>query len=126
MRTIIEKIAAHVDARGSVFEPLDAQGLAQQRNVHIVTTAAGETRGNHRHIRGTEVATISGPALIRLREDGQLHELTIPDGETWRLTIPAGVSHAYRNTGNGIMLSVGFNTEQHHPQHSDVERDALF
>ena len=126
MRTIVEKITAHVDARGSVFEPLDAQGLAQQRNVHIVTTAPGETRGNHRHLRGIEVATISGPALIRLREAGQLHELNIPDGETWRLTIPAGVTHAYRNTGTGIMLIVGFNTEEHQPQHSDVERDALF
>ena len=55
---------------GSVFEPLEPECLPSQRNIHVVVTEPGCVRGNHYHTRGTEVITVQGPALVRIR-DGQ-------------------------------------------------------
>lgn len=121
-----ERLVTRADSRGTVFEPLDDAGLAGQRNVHVVLTGAGETRGNHRHRVGTEIAVVFGPAQFRWREDDALHDFDVPDGEAWRITIPPRISHAYRNPGPGTLLIVAFNTEVHDPANPDVERDALF
>jgi dTDP-4-dehydrorhamnose 3,5-epimerase-like enzyme len=67
-RVRIEPVVFHQNSRGSVFEPLDPQHLAGQRNVHVVVTKPGCVRGNHYHTRGTEVVTVQGPALVRLRD----------------------------------------------------------
>ena len=125
-RTTIERVATHADARGLVFEPLGAEALADKRNVHVVLTAPGAIRGNHRHRLGTEIAVVAGPAEVRLREDGELRELLVPAGETWRFTIPPGVAHAYRNPGPGLMLLIGFNTEPHDPAAPDALREELY
>lgn len=113
------------DPRGLVVEPLPPSALGGQRNVHVVLTEPGGVRGNHFHQRGTEVAVVAGPALIRLRERGALREVLVPAGEIWRLTIPPGVSHAFQNTGQGPLLMVCFNTEAHDPEQPDVFRDEL-
>jgi dTDP-4-dehydrorhamnose 3,5-epimerase-like enzyme len=124
-RTRIEPLRTHRDARGCVFEPLDAQALAGQRNLHVVTTAPGCVRGNHRHPVGTEIAVVCGPAQVRLREDGQTRDVEVPAGETWRFTIPPGVAHAYRNPGPGTMLLIGLNTEVHDPAAPDAVREEI-
>lgn len=124
-RTRIETIRTLRDARGALFEPLDAAGLAAQRNTHVVLTEPGCIRGNHYHPVGTEVSVIAGPAFIRLKEDGVLHDLHVPAGETWRLTIPPGVVHAFRNPGPSTMLLVAFNTEEHDPARPDAVREEI-
>jgi UDP-2-acetamido-2,6-beta-L-arabino-hexul-4-ose reductase len=113
------------DARGALFEPLDAPGLAAQRNVHVVVTAPGFTRGNHYHLRGTEVAAIVGPARVRLKENGVCRDVEIPAGEVWQLVIPAGVTHAYQNPGPDPMVIVAFNSEIHDPANGDMVRDEI-
>ncbi len=123
--TRVEKLRSIDDARGSLFEPLDAEGLGQQRNTHVVLTQPGCVRGNHYHRVGTEVSVVRGPAHIRLREDGILHDLTVPDGEVWRLTIPPGVVHAYGNPGPSPMLLIAFNTELHDPAQPDAVREEI-
>jgi dTDP-4-dehydrorhamnose 3,5-epimerase-like enzyme len=108
-----------------LFEPADGHHLADKQNVHVVLTQPGYVRGNHVHIVGTEISVVTGPALARLKEDGQSHDIEVPAGETWRFTIPPGVSHAYKNIGEGVMVLVGFNTERHNPERPDVARDEI-
>ena len=121
----ISKLAAHYDARGLLFEPLDPPRLAGWKNVHAVITAPGAVRGNHQHLRGTEVTAVVGPALVRYREGGQTCDAVVPAGEVWRFQFPPGVAHAFKNTGERPFLLVSFNTELHDPAAPDAERVEL-
>ncbi len=114
------------DERGSVWEPLDAAGLARQRNVHVVVTRPGGVRGNHFHRIAAEVLVACGPALIRFRAaDGSLHDVELPEGEVRRFDIPPGVAHAIRNTGRRDLVLVSFSNQTHDPRNPDVVRDVL-
>ncbi|MEI8297242.1 MAG: hypothetical protein WCH32_04375 [Pseudomonadota bacterium] len=124
-KTVIEPIRTHHDHRGSLFEPVDESHLGDKRNVHVVLTEPGCVRGNHRHLAGTEITVITGPAQVRLKEDGVLRDVEVPAGETWRFTIPAGVTHAYRNPGPGMMVLIGFNTEAHDPAQPGAVREDI-
>jgi dTDP-4-dehydrorhamnose 3,5-epimerase-like enzyme len=119
------EITCHADLRGVVFEPLTADQLSRQLNVHVVITAPGGVRGNHYHPFGRETLAIMGPALVRLREQGQLRDLRVPAGEAFQLIIPPGVSHAFQNMGDIPNLMVAFNTIRHNPEHPDVIKDML-
>jgi UDP-2-acetamido-2,6-beta-L-arabino-hexul-4-ose reductase len=121
-RVRIEILQGHKDSRGILFEPLDEAGLQAQRNVHVVMTVPGAIRGNHVHKSATETTTLVGPASVRLSEDGVTQEHLIPAGETWKITIPAGVAHAFKNTGAEQMVLVSFSSMPHDPQGSDTLR----
>lgn len=121
----IESVKTHRDARGALFEPLDDAGLAAQRNVHVVLTQPREVRGNHVHALAIETTTVVGPCLVRLKESGSVRDVEVPVGETWRFTIPPGVVHAYRNTGEGVMVLVSFSTQVHDPAASDTRREEI-
>jgi len=125
-QAIVEFLSFFADARGLVFEPLAGDALFSQRNVHVVITEPGCVRGNHVHRAGTEVAVVLGPALVRLREEGAVRDVAVPEGQGCRLTLPPGVAHAFRNTGGSPMLLVCFNTAAFNPQQPDVVRDVLF
>jgi UDP-2-acetamido-2,6-beta-L-arabino-hexul-4-ose reductase len=116
----------HADARGAVFEPLDAAGLARQRNTHVVISQPGAIRGNHKHARGHEITVVVGPAIVRYREQGCLQEKIVAANEAVRFRFPPGVPHAFQNPGPGLMLLASFNTEEHNQAAPDVERDPLF
>lgn len=125
MAVIVEKLRRAIDARGQVFEPLDALELGAQRNVHVVLTAPGHIRGNHFHHTGIEISAVVGPARVRYREGDQLTTLDVPDAEVWRFVFPPGVPHAFQNTGPAPMLIVSFNTVAHDPEHPDTMRDRI-
>jgi dTDP-4-dehydrorhamnose 3,5-epimerase-like enzyme len=120
-----EPLATHRDPRGALFEPLSDAELQAQKNVHVVLTEPGAVRGNHMHLTAVETTTVVGPCLVRLKEDGALRDVEIPAGEIWRLTIPPGVVHAYRNTGTGIMILVSFSTCLHDPTGGDTQRETI-
>ena len=122
---IVEQLRRAVDARGQVFEPLDALGLSAQRNVHVVTTAPQQIRGNHFHHSATEVTAVVGPARVRYRQGFDVTTIDVPADEVWRFVFPPHVTHAFQNTGPGVMLIVSFNTETHDPQHPDTTRDVI-
>src|SRR5437763_1614929 len=107
----IEPVAIVSDRRGQVLEPLGPDVLPIQRNVHLVLTEPGCVRGNHAHERGTEVTVAFGPALFRYRDGPDVRDLHIPEGQACRITIPPGIAHAFRNTGAGLQVLIGFNTE---------------
>lgn len=124
-KVTIEQLRRAADARGQVFEPLEAPGLSTQRNVHVVTTQPQQIRGNHYHRTGTEVTAVIGPARVRYREGSDLMTVDVPADEAWRFVFPPGVTHAFQNTGAGVMLIVSFNTETHDPQNPDTTRDVI-
>jgi dTDP-4-dehydrorhamnose 3,5-epimerase-like enzyme len=119
---VVHSVKTHRDVRGSVFEPLNDAELAGQKNVHVVLTQPNEVRGNHAHRTAVETTSVVGPCLIRLRENGVIRDLAVPAGEIWRLTIPPGVVHAFRNTGEEVMVLVSFSTNLHDPTGGDTER----
>jgi dTDP-4-dehydrorhamnose 3,5-epimerase-like enzyme len=125
MKVRIESVKTHRDARGSLFEPLNAAELGAQRNVHVVLTQPNEVRGNHRHASAVEMTTVVGPCLVRLEEAGSIRDVEVPPGETWRFTIPPGVAHAYRNTGSEPMVLISFSTQVHDPNASDTTREQI-
>jgi UDP-2-acetamido-2,6-beta-L-arabino-hexul-4-ose reductase len=122
---IVERITPFSDARGLVVEPLTTDLIAAQQNVHIVLTEPGCIRGNHYHMRGTEITLVIGPALARIREGGEVRDTIVPDGEAFRFTIPAGVPHAFQNIGTKPIVLVGFNTEPHDRTRPDVVQEVL-
>ncbi|HET7459620.1 MAG TPA: cupin domain-containing protein [Longimicrobium sp.] len=122
-RVTIEPLTVHADARGSVFEPLAADVLPGQRNVHVVVTEPGAVRGNHLHPRGTETLVIHGPALFRCREGDRVADTEVPAGAAYRFTIPPGVAHALKNTGTAPSVAISFVTVPRDP--ANVVRDVL-
>lgn len=125
MRVIVDEVVIHRDRRGVVFEPLSAEALSVQRNVHVVLTEPGAIRGNHRHRLGMETVVVYGPALVRLRDGEEIAERVVEGGGPVRFTIPAGVSHAFKNIGDGPNLLVCFNTSANDRQDPDAEREVL-
>jgi dTDP-4-dehydrorhamnose 3,5-epimerase-like enzyme len=121
----IDPLTSHGDHRGLVFEPLPPEELLQQQNVHVVITLPGCVRGNHYHLQGRETVALMGPSLVRLRQDGNLRDLIVPEGAVYKLSIPPGVSHAFKNTGTTPNILVCFNTCPHDPHHPDVVKDVL-
>jgi dTDP-4-dehydrorhamnose 3,5-epimerase-like enzyme len=121
----LQQLTVHADGRGVVFEPLEPALLQGWRNVHTVVTEPGAIRGNHRHLRGTEITAVLGPALVRYRTGERIAEFSVPAGEAWRFAFPPGTAHAFKNTGTKPIVLVSFNTEQHDPAQPDVERVEL-
>lgn len=121
----IEKLRRASDQRGYVFEPLADGLLRTQRNVHVVITLPGEIRGNHFHESGTEVTAVSGPTRIRIKERGVLTTYDVPEGETWQLTFPPHVTHAFLNTGVAPSIIISFNTEPHDPENPKTMREII-
>src|SRR5580692_8616878 len=124
-RAVVQSVKTHRDARGSLFEPLNDAELAGQKNVHVALTQPNEVRGNHVHRTAVETTSVVGPCLVRLKEQGAIRDIEVPAGEIMRLTIPPGVVHAFRNTGDSAMVLVSFSTNLHDPGGADTEREQI-
>ena len=121
----IQAVKTHRDARGALFEPLSDAELQNQKNVHVVLTQRNEVRGNHVHRTAIETTSVVGPCLVRLKERGVIRDIEVPAGKILRLTIPPGVVHAFRNTGDSTMVLVSFSTNLHDPSGADTEREQI-
>lgn len=133
----IYRLEQHRDHRGSVFEPLGADELAEQRNAHVVLTVPGHVRGNHWHRRGTEIMAVRGPARVRYRDmrmagptgeertPGEVRDVQVPAGEVVVFRFPPHVAHAVLNTGTVENLLVAFRDVPHDPSADDTVREVL-
>jgi dTDP-4-dehydrorhamnose 3,5-epimerase-like enzyme len=124
-RATLQSVKTFRDPRGTLFEPLTDDELLAQKNVHVVLTQPNEVRGNHSHKTAVETTTVVGPCLVRLKEAGEIRDIDVADGELLRLTIPPGVVHAFRNTGDSAMVMVCFSTNLHDPKGADTEREQI-
>jgi len=122
---IVEPLTLSRDARGFVVEPLSLTQLRAQQNVHVVWTPAGGIRGNHHHVRGTEVILVLGPALVRYRDANGLQDVQLSKGTLYRFTFPPKVAHAFGALGPEPMSLVAFNTEIHDSEHPDSLPDYI-
>jgi UDP-2-acetamido-2,6-beta-L-arabino-hexul-4-ose reductase len=125
MNTETTLIRGAQDARGIVFEPLNAAELAAQRNVHVVITEPGHVRGNHYHRLATEIFAVVGPARVRVRAEDGLRDFVLASGEIRRFVIPPGVAHAIRHEGSQPGVLVSFSTRPHDPQNPDTFREVI-
>lgn len=125
MRVAIEPLNVLKDGRGFVLEPMTAEELSTQKNVHVVITLPGFVRGNHYHPCATEMISVVGPALVRYREGAKLQDVHVAEGEAVRFTFPPGVSHAIQNTGNRSAMLIAFLDMVHHPGAPDMVQDML-
>ncbi len=91
----------------------------------MVLTGPNEVRGNHVHLTAVETTTVVGPCLVRLKEGGVIRDVEVPAGEIRRFTIPPGVVHAYRNTGDAVMVLISFSTNLHDPGGTDTRREEI-
>jgi dTDP-4-dehydrorhamnose 3,5-epimerase-like enzyme len=121
----IDSLTVHSDDRGVVFEPLAVEMIASQHNAHVVLSNPGAIRGNHYHLQGTETIAVVGPALVRVREDGTLRDIEVPEEKVYRFTFPPNVPHAIKNTGDRVNILAAFNTCQHDPQNPDTVQEIL-
>ena len=120
-----DELIVHSDHRGVVFEVLAAEMIALQRNMHVVISQPGIVRGNHYHLKGTEIIAVMGPALVRIREDGRLRDVEVAAKKVYRFTFPPNMPHAIKNTGNQPNILVAFNTLEHDPKNPDTVSDIL-
>ena len=72
------EISLHSDSRGVVFEPLELEQIALQRNTHVVISKPGAVRGNHYHLLGTEIIVVMGPARVRFKESDEIRDIDVP------------------------------------------------
>lgn len=124
-QVIIETVSFFTDARGWVIEPIGEKQIPAQHNCHVALTEPGAIRGNHFHRHSSEIFVMMGPGLVRLRENGVIRDVNVPDGQAMRFSVPPTVSHAMKNTGPRPMLLMAFSTAPHDPASPDTHRDIL-
>lgn len=125
MKFNIDQLKTLPDLRGIVFEPIDKDKINSQENIHVVISEPGAVRGNHYHLRGTETLAVVGPALIRFKENDELHDFEVPSGQVYKFIIPPKVVHAIKNIGDKPSILVAFNTVEHNPQNPDQVRENI-
>ena len=120
-----EKLNVIRDSRGIVFEPLEGDKIFDKKNAHVVMSGPGVVRGNHFHKKGRESIAVMGPALVSVRDDAEIREIEIPQGEVYNFIFPPGQSHAIKNLSKKMNILMAFNTIGHDPQNPDTEEDLL-
>ena len=119
------EISLHSDSRGAVFEPLELEQIALQRNTHVVISKPGAVRGNHYHLLGTEIIAVMGPARVRIKENDEIRDIDVPVEKVYRFTFPPHVSHAIKNLGEQPNILAAFNTCVHDPENPDTVAEIL-
>jgi UDP-2-acetamido-2,6-beta-L-arabino-hexul-4-ose reductase len=125
MKVKIDQLKTHSDLRGIVFEPIENDKINGQKNIHIVISEPGAVRGNHYHLRGTETLAVVGPALIRFKENDELHDFEVPLEHVHKFIIPPKVAHAIKNISDKSNILVSLNTVKHNPQKPDQVREII-
>jgi mannose-6-phosphate isomerase-like protein (cupin superfamily) len=102
-----------------------ADAPADLRGVHVVAILPGQMRGNHYHRDTNELLFVfSGSGDLVWKEAGRLCTHRIDGGNTV-ITIPAGVSHAFRNTGETPVYLVALRDGAFDPKNPDVVKSEI-
>lgn len=120
-----EALGVIEEARGVVFEPVGEDALSDNKNAHVVLSGPGVVRGNHFHEKGKETMAVMGPALVAVRDHGNIQEIDVPRGAVYRFVFPPGQAHAIKNLSAEMNVLVAFNTVVHDREHPDTKADVL-
>ena len=104
------------DARGWGMRPMEAAGLlgGAAGNVHVVSLTPGAVRGNHLHDAPEWVVLFGGEMEVHHRSSptGPLQVEKLAGSKPVLLEIPAGVPHAFINTGSGMAYLMAFSDRE--------------
>ena len=100
----LEKLIANEDRRGTLVE---AFKMPHDGQVFYVMAEAGETRGNHYHLRKTEhFVVVFGVAEIQSkdRETGNIMKVELSGDSPMVVTIPPNSTHNFYSEKGAIFL----------------------
>ena len=92
------------------------------RGVHVVAIYPGQVRGNHYHEEAVEYQFMfAGTGEFYWEKDGDTRKDVI-SGTPTVITIPPGVRHAFRNTGEKTVYLLAVREGEHDPRNPDTVR----
>ncbi len=126
----ITELKAYRDARGWNTHPLNENVLRSGgfSNIHLVSIEPGSIRGNHVHIKQTERVMIFGGRCLFIAKDApdsEPMERTFTEEDLFLITIPPGLPHAFKNTGEKTMFLLCASDVPFDPANPDTERIEL-
>lgn len=118
------------DHRGWVSNFLDFLPITTDnlKNVHIVSLAPGQTRGNHFHKKQHEALVVLGDEIFvraRNHETGEKYEETVGAERPVMFFVSPFVSHAFENRGEKMAYLVCFTDTVYDSDHPDSHPDSI-
>ena len=93
--------------------------------IHVVAILPGQVRGNHLHKDTNELLFFfSGKGVFYWEEDGELVERALDGGQAL-IRIPAGIKHAFKNSGEEVVYLLAVRDGAFDPDRPDVEPHRL-
>ncbi|WP_436688861.1 polysaccharide biosynthesis C-terminal domain-containing protein [Geodermatophilus sp. CPCC 205506] len=114
-------LVAHEDARGTLFEAVQARRTDTLS--FVSTTVPGAVRGQHFHRRKIErFVVVDGEAEIRLRRlvTGEEERFEVSGRRPQAVDMPPLWAHSLKNTGPGLLTTVFWANELLDPQQPDT------
>jgi oxalate decarboxylase/phosphoglucose isomerase-like protein (cupin superfamily) len=107
------------------FQYSAGEGRIDVRGVHVVAIYPGQLRGNHYHKETEELLFIfSGKGMFYWEEEGGLMQHPV-SGTPTIITIPKGIRHAFRNTGEDMVYLLAVREGDYDPRNPDVVKSEL-
>jgi dTDP-4-dehydrorhamnose 3,5-epimerase-like enzyme len=107
------------------FQQAAGGGGVDARGVHVVAIYPGQLRGNHYHKETDELLFVfSGKGMFYWEEEGGLMQHPV-SGTPTIITIPKGIKHAFKNTGEGVVYLLAVREGEYDPQNPDVVKSEL-
>ncbi len=98
---------------------------ADLRGVHVVAILPGQTRGNHYHEKTNEfLFMFAGKGAFYWEEEGKIREHPV-GGSPTMITIPAGIRHAFTNTGQDTVYLIALRDGEYDSQNPDVVKSKI-
>lgn len=119
----IRSLRKHFDNRGSLFDNIDPEIVANIKHFFISKSQPGIIRGNHYHTRKQEwFYIVEGRAKIVIEDIETKHreEIEIDADEGRILFIPSNKAHAMQNISNRELIILAFVNESFDPADPDT------
>ena len=98
---------------------------ANINGVHVVAIYPGQARGNHYHEKTDEILLMfSGEGEFHWEEDGKPRKKSVGGGPML-MRIPAGIPHAFRNTGDATVYLLAVREGEDDPTRPDIVRKVI-
>lgn len=119
-----EELETHGDRRGWVSEIYSGRDDLKIRNIHCGTIEPDCVRGNHVHEDTREWISFNGaPVTVRWRAGDQEKSRTLE--HPFRVYLPPGVAHAFRNAGSDPLFFAAYTNSPYEEENPDISEVAL-